>query len=148
MSRRWRSPKSRSIPSSSCGPSTITGLVEIEYKLDPRDGAYRLLDVNGRTWGYHSLGLRAGVNFVHQLFLDQTGKKVMGARARRGVGWIRLVTDVPTETLEIVGGRKNPFGYLGSVLSADTEAVFSVGDPLPGLAELILLPYLFFKRGF
>ena len=32
------------------------GLVEMEYKLDPRDGKYRLLDFNGRTWGYHSLG--------------------------------------------------------------------------------------------
>ena len=31
------------------------GLVEVEYKLDPRDGQYKLLDVNGRTWGYHTL---------------------------------------------------------------------------------------------
>lgn len=124
------------------------GLVEIEYKLDPRDGVYRLLDVNGRTWGYHTLGTRAGVNFAHQLFLDQIGEKVEGARARSGVGWIRLLTDIPAETLQIVGGLRNPLRYLGSVLSADTEAVFSLGDPLPGLAELFLLPYLLFKRGF
>ena len=39
------------------------GLVELEYKLDPRDGQYKLLDVNARTWGYHSLGQRAGVGF-------------------------------------------------------------------------------------
>src|SRR6185312_12978622 len=32
------------------------GLVELEFKLDPRDGKYKLLDVNARTWGYHSLG--------------------------------------------------------------------------------------------
>ena len=37
------------------------GLVELEYKLDPRDGQYKLLDFNARTWGYHSLGSRAGV---------------------------------------------------------------------------------------
>ena len=44
------------------------GLVELEYKLDPRDGQYRLLDVNGRTWGYHTLGFEAGVDFpVHAL---------------------------------------------------------------------------------
>ena len=29
------------------------GLVELEYKLDPRDSKYKLLDVNARTWGYH-----------------------------------------------------------------------------------------------
>jgi hypothetical protein len=34
------------------------------------------------------------------------------------------------------------------VLGANTEAVFSFGDPLPGMAELLLLPYLFVKRGF
>ena len=30
------------------------GLVEIEYKHDARDGTYSLLDVNARTWGYHT----------------------------------------------------------------------------------------------
>ena len=39
------------------------GLVELEYKLDPRDGQFKLLDVNGRTWGYHTLGPGAGVSF-------------------------------------------------------------------------------------
>jgi len=28
------------------------------------------------------------------------------------------------------------------------EAVFSAGDPLPGLAEIALIPYLAIKRGF
>ena len=32
------------------------GLVELEYKLDERDGQYKLLDVNARTWGYHFFG--------------------------------------------------------------------------------------------
>ncbi len=30
------------------------GLVEVEYKQDPRDGKYKLLDVNARAWGFHS----------------------------------------------------------------------------------------------
>ena len=32
------------------------GLVELEFKRDPRDGSFKLLDFNARTWGYHSLG--------------------------------------------------------------------------------------------
>jgi D-aspartate ligase len=39
------------------------GLAELEYKLDSRDGQYKLLDVNGRTWGYHTLGMAAGVDY-------------------------------------------------------------------------------------
>ena len=41
------------------------GLAEVEYKLDPRDGQYKLLDVNARTWGFHSLGSPAGVDFSY-----------------------------------------------------------------------------------
>ena len=40
-----------------------------------------------------------------------------------------------------------PGGYLRSLLHANTEAVFSLRDPLPGLYELALLPYLAVKRG-
>jgi hypothetical protein len=32
--------------------------------------------------------------------------------------------------------------------SGNIEAVFSFEDPLPGIAELALLPYSFMKRGF
>jgi len=56
------------------------GLVELEYKLDPRDGMFRLLDVNARTWGYHSLGASAGVDFSYMLFADQMGLPVTPRR--------------------------------------------------------------------
>src|SRR5260370_2124205 len=65
------------------------GLVELEYKLDPRDGQYKLLDVNGRTWGYHTLGPGAAVDFPSMLFADPVGKQVEPSRARPGVTLIR-----------------------------------------------------------
>src|SRR5580698_3088308 len=52
------------------------GLVELEYKLDPRDSQFKLLDVNARTWGYHSLGAQAGVDFSYMLYSDQVGLPV------------------------------------------------------------------------
>jgi D-aspartate ligase len=124
------------------------GLVELEYKLDPRDGEYKLLDVNGRTWGYHTLGLAAGVDFPYLLFADQVGDSIRPCRGRVGVRWIRLLTDVPTSIREIVGGRQKIRAYVRSVRNAHTEAVFSQDDPLPGLAELALFPYLCLRRGF
>src|SRR6266850_1958960 len=124
------------------------GLVELEYKLDPRDGQYRLLDVNGRTWGYHTLGPGAGVDFPYLLFADQVGESLPPCRGRAGVSWVRLVTDVPTGVLEILKGRQNWRTYLWSLRHFDVEAVFSREDPLPGLVEIALLPYLSVKRGF
>ena len=123
------------------------GLVELEYKHDPRDGQYKLLDVNARTWGYHTLGRAAGVDFAYMLFADQVGQPVQLCRARPGVSWIRLITDVPTATMQFFGGRQNVRAWLRSLKTANTESVFSRKDPFPGLAELALLPYLSVKRG-
>jgi D-aspartate ligase len=124
------------------------GLVELEYKLDPRDGQYKLLDVNARTWGYHTLGFGAGVDFPYLLYADQLGRPVEPCRGRIGVRWIRLVTDLPVGVVEVLGGRLDVQAYLRSLRRPHVEAVFSREDPLPGLAELALIPYLALKRGF
>jgi D-aspartate ligase len=125
------------------------GLAEIEYKADPRDGSFRLLDFNARAWGYHSLGGGAGVDFSYLVFADQVGLPVDPSRARPGVRWIRFMTDVPTAVVEMKEGRLDLRSYLRTVFGGfDVEAVFSREDPGPGLAELALLPYLMKTRGF
>ena len=123
------------------------GLAELEYKRDPRDGVCKLLDVNARTWGYHTLGGPAGVDFPYLLFRDQIGAPAEEAHARPGVRWIRLSTDVPNALRDIRAGRLRPGEYLRSLHGVNTEAVFSINDPLPGLYEIALLPYLALKRG-
>lgn len=124
------------------------GLVEAEYKLDRRDGQYKLLDVNGRTWGYHTIGQSAGVDFPFMLFEDLLGRPVQTQRARVGVKWLRLITDLPTAAVEILKGHQGWWAYLRSVYNIDIESVFSREDILPGLVELALFPYLVVKRGF
>lgn len=124
------------------------GLVEMEYKRDPRDGQYKLLDFNARTWGYHSLGQRAGVDFPGMLYADQLAEPVEACRAQVGIRWVRLVTDIPTGVLEILHGHQHVGTYLRSLRSAHIESVFSRDDPWPGLMELALVPYLAVKRGF
>lgn len=124
------------------------GLVEVEFKQDARDGVPKLLDVNARTWGYHSIGAAAGVDFPALLMADQLGESVAPCTARPGVRWVRVTTDLPTALVEIAHRRLTPRRYLASMLRADTEAVFAARDPLPSLAELALIPYLMVKRGF
>jgi D-aspartate ligase len=124
------------------------GLAEVEYKLDHRDGKYKLLDVNARTWGFHALGAQAGVDFPYLLYADQVGKPVQSARGRAGVGWIRMVTDLPTSFAGIYSGRLGTGAYLRSLRDFSIESVFSSEDLLPTLAEIALLPYLAVKRGY
>jgi D-aspartate ligase len=52
------------------------GLVGVEYKLDPRDGEYKLIEVNAR-WGlWDGLGAYCGVDLGHIAYLDAIGQKV------------------------------------------------------------------------
>ena len=124
------------------------GLVELEYKLDPRNSQYKLLDVNARTWGYHSLGARVGVDFSHMLYSDQVGKPVKQCKGHSGVGWVRMTTDIPASFMALLGGDLDLKGYVRSLRNCSVEAVFSREDPLPGIVEILMVPYLAFKRGF
>ena len=58
------------------------------------------------------------------------------------------MTDVPTALREIRRGRLSPGEYVRSFRAPLELSVLAVDDPLPSLAELALLPYSFWKRGF
>jgi len=124
------------------------GLVEVEFKLDPRDGKYKLLDVNARTWGFHGLGMAAGVDFPYLQFADQTGQSTEPRRAAPGIGWVRMVTDIPVALTQVFSGRVKLKSYIRSLRRTRAESVFSARDFLPSLAELVMLPYLLVKKYF
>lgn len=122
------------------------GLVEVEFKLDPRDGQYKLLDVNARTWGFHSLGYATGVDFPFLLFADQMGESVEVCRGKAGVGWLRALTDVPTAFGDILHGHLKWQAYVASIKSTKIESVFCKDDLMPSVMEVSLLPYFFSRK--
>ena len=124
------------------------GLVEVEFKQDPRDGEFKLLDVNARTWGFHILGSCAGVDFPYLQFADQMGLSLTDPRGRPGIGWLRWMTDVPAALSEILFGELSVSSYIGSLRRTGIESVFCRQDPLPALAEVALLPYLIVTKYF
>ena len=126
----------------------FTGIVEIEFKHDTRDGLHKLLDINPRVWGWHSLGGRAGVDFSYLLWLQACGAAVSESRPQIGVRWVRASTDLRTVPLEILRGRLSLGEYARSLRGPRESAIFSSDDPLPGLLELPLLAYLLGRRVF
>jgi len=122
------------------------GLVEVEFKQDPRDGLLKLLDVNARVWGFHALGNAAGVDFPLLLFADQLGLELAPCRAEPGLGWLRLLTDLPVAASDIFSRYLKVGDYLDSLKRTRVESVFCAEDPLPWIAEAALLPYLVMKK--
>jgi D-aspartate ligase len=124
----------------------FTGLIELEYKRDARDGVFKLLDINPRVWGWQSLCGRAGVDFPLLQWRLLSGQRVPPVEARVGVRWLRLTTDTPTALREVLCGRLPLRSYLASLRPGRERAIFAWDDPVPGLAELPLLVYVLARR--
>ena len=124
------------------------GLSEVEFMLDPRDRRYKLLEINARPWGWHTLAIGAGVDLPYLLYQDMLGEKGKQNNFNKNTKWIRLTTDIPIVIAEIFKGRLKVSDYLNSLKGKKQFAVLSRNDPLPLIAELLMLPYLWKKRGF
>ena len=118
-----------------------SGLVEIEYKFDARNGRYKLLDINPRLWTWSALGGRAGTDFPFLLWRMMMNREVAEQSGRTGVRWMRVSTDFPAAVHEILRGRVSLGDYLRSFRSPLQFALMAADDALPGLLDLFLFAY-------
>ena len=125
-----------------------TGLVEVEYKLDARNGRYKLLDINPRLWTWSPLGGRAGIDFPYLLWRMTVGRPVPEKTGRTGARWVRMSTDVPAAIHLMLRGRLSLGAYLRSLRSPVEFALMAADDPLPGLLDLPLFAYKHFYNGY
>lgn len=124
------------------------GLAEVEFMFDTRDQKYKFLEVNARVWGWHTLALGAGINLPYMLYQDMVGQPPNIPLSWSDAKWIRLITDIPTVAGEIMKGRMSVKDYVSSLRGKMEFAVFSLRDPAPFFAEILMIPYLWLKRGF
>lgn len=123
------------------------GLSEIEFKKDPRDNRYKMLEMNARTWLWHSLAARCGIDFPAIQYDDLVnGGSTPPKTFRTQVKWMHFTTDFATSFQEILAGRLKPSEDLESFRGERESAVFARDDPAPFFAEALLLPYLLVTR--
>jgi D-aspartate ligase len=120
-------------------PLRYSGLVEIEFKRDARDGRYKLLDVNPRPWTWIALGAAAGVDFPLIQWQLATGQQVAPQHGRAGVGWCHASRDIVAACQQIAGGTLAPSDYAASFWRSMVFAAGAVDDPLPGIVDLPLV---------
>jgi D-aspartate ligase len=124
----------------------FTGLAEVEFKKDSRDGRLKVLDINPRVWGWHTLSRRAGVDFPYLLWLLARGEPVPHLHGRTGERWVHLSADLRMAIEEIFEGRLSLWNYLQSIRGPLESAIFSWEDPLPGIFDLPLFACAVVKR--
>lgn len=112
------------------------GIVEVEFKRDARDGRLKLLDVNPRVWGWHTLGRRVGVDFPFLLWRMVTGRPDESHRGRPGVRWVRALTDLPTALGAIRAGQLSLLAYAASLRGPIEFAILAADDLWPAVMEL------------
>jgi D-aspartate ligase len=116
-----------------------SGLVEIEFKYDARDGTYKILDVNTRSWTWIALGAAAGVDFAFIQWQLAVGREVDRISGRPGATWRYLSRDLAVALLEMFAGTITPADCLRSLRHAPAAAVLAWDDPLPALIDLPLV---------
>jgi D-aspartate ligase len=99
----------------------FTGISQVEFKRDPRSGAYKLMEVNARLWQWHGLAAACGVDLPAIAYRDAIGRPPAPARMRReGRRWAITLMGGASPALQ-----RPPY----------TDAVVALDDPLPVLAH-------------
>lgn len=119
-------------------PLRYTGIAEIEFKFDRRDGRYKILDVNARAWTWTALGFAAGVDFPFALWQVALGDDPGPDTAPTQAAWMHVSRDAVAACQLMLAGALSPATYLRCFRRELAFAAFALDDPLPGLAELPL----------
>lgn len=118
----------------------VSGMVEVEFKLDKRDQQYKLLDINLRPWGWHTLCIACGLDFPYMQYCDALGQEQRSivTTPHYDYHWVRLLTDIPAGLQEIRAGITTPRRYLRSLPGKTVFSVLDWRDPLPVVGDTLV----------
>ena len=115
-----------------------TGVCEVEYLKDPRDGKYKLIEINARTWLWVGLARACGVDFATMAYeYVNAGDVTAPNDYETGTCWVNPFTDTAYALKAMLQGWLSPAAYLKSFLGGRTvSALFDKKDIRPGLVYL------------
>jgi predicted ATP-grasp superfamily ATP-dependent carboligase len=118
----------------------FSGIVDLDYRRDERDGRYKLVDFNPRVGGNFSMFEDdAGMDVVRALHLDLTGKIVKRAPMIEGRTFIVELHDVCASLAYLRRGEITIRSWLRSLSGKRELAWWSWNDPLPFVAMVARL---------
>lgn len=123
------------------------GVSEVEFMYDPDDHTYKLIEINPRTWKWHSIANKLGINLI-QMIIDYYNNNQIKKQENMkiGIGWIESITDSYVVLKEILRGKMSIKQYLQTLKVKKEYACLDRRDLLPAICYILFLPYLFFSR--
>lgn len=124
-----------------------TGVCEVEFMFDPRDGEYKLIEINPRTWLWVGLAKACGVNYALMVYNYLNGiQNDYPSGYHVGTKWINWMTDAAFGIKGILKGNYSVSGYFSLLSGKKVKAVWSWKDVAPGLAFPFMSFYIAKKR--
>lgn len=111
----------------------FSGLCGTEFKVDPRDGRRKMIEVNPRLTLWMALTRAAGVDLPLVAYRDALGEEMPATEQVDGVRWSYLARDLQTSARYLGGGRLALRAWLRSYRGLREEAVLCTDDPGPAL---------------
>lgn len=118
------------------------GLCEVEFKFDERDGKYKFLEVNPRTWKWHSIASKANTPFLKTYYDHLVGSAVKPNYNVVKSSFYHALTDIPTMLTMLFKGHR----HWSKIKKPVESAVWASDDLCPWFYEKFYLIYLIKTR--
>jgi D-aspartate ligase len=113
-----------------------TGICAFEYKKDARDGRFKLLEINGRSFLWIGLPTKCGVDLPWIMYNDLVwNKKLPVSGYKTGVKWIDEAPDIVAAIRHPRREKALTRKYFSPYFSDKTFALFVRDDWKPALME-------------
>jgi predicted ATP-grasp superfamily ATP-dependent carboligase len=113
------------------------GISQVEFKLDPRDDQFKLMEVNARSYQWQHLATACGANLALLAYRDALNQCVAPVFADDyGKRWSLIASDLVMTPREIARGQTSLRSWLNGWRGLAVDGIFSFRDPKPGLRYL------------
>jgi predicted ATP-grasp superfamily ATP-dependent carboligase len=110
------------------------GIAQTEFRLDPRDGRFKLMEVNPRLWQWHGLARACGVDVPRIAYFDVLGRPqipVSTGPQHDGRRWAVAAAHLRASRQEGTPLRR----ALREIGPGAVEGTFDRRDPLPAIVQ-------------
>lgn len=136
----WRDPEVLRMGTEFLKEIRFHGIGIMEFKRDPRNGRYKVIEVNARPWTQLYLATLSGVNLPYIAYRDALGEpveKMLDYEA--GIKWLCMSEDFRACAGRFAAGTLGIGEYLGSLRGKTVYSSLDFTDPVPFLSSPLQL---------